>query len=89
MGCPVIEGSEFTVSVAAEVFADPQVSENTARYLLPFCDAFAVNVNVVFVSPERLLKFVPPSVLTCHCTVGVGVLVAAAVKLTLLQAQPV
>jgi hypothetical protein len=36
---------------------------------------------VVEVAPLTLLNVAPPSVLTCHCTVGVGVPVAAAVKL--------
>ena len=35
----------------------------------------------MFVAPEILIQFDPPLVLTCHCTVGVGLPVAAAVKL--------
>jgi hypothetical protein len=27
---------------------------------------------VVLVAPERSVKFAPPSLLTCHCTVGAG-----------------
>src|SRR5437660_649193 len=37
----------------------------------------------------RLLKLLPPSVLTCHCTVGAGVPLAAAVKVALLPAHTV
>jgi len=40
-------------------------------------------VNVVLVAPEMLLNVPPPFVLSCHCTVGAGVPLAAAVKLTL------
>jgi len=36
---------------------------------------------VVFVAFEILLQLEPPLVLTCHWTVGVGLPVAAAVKL--------
>src|SRR5438034_5003165 len=69
-----------TVSVAAVVVADPAELVNTARYLFPFCDKVVVKLMVVEVAPEMLLKVTPPSVLTCHCTVGVGEPVAAAVK---------
>lgn len=40
----------------------------------------AVNVRVVEVAPGRSVKVVPPSVLTCHCTVGAGDPVAAALN---------
>src|SRR5881628_1797480 len=73
-------GVPFTVSVAAVVVADPAELVNTARYLLPLCDKVVVKLRVVEVAPEALLKVTPPSVLTCHCTVGVGEPVAAAVK---------
>src|SRR5213594_3519011 len=81
-GCVVMVGGvgEFTVSVAAVVVADPAELVNTARYLLPLCDKVVAKLSVVEVAPERLLKVTPPSVLTCHCTVGVGEPVAAAVK---------
>ena len=46
---------------------------------MPFCAAAAVNDNVGDVAPATLVKFTP-SVLCCHCTVGVGVPLAAAVK---------
>jgi len=41
------------------------------------------------VAPETLLQEEPPLVLTCHCTVGVGVPLAAAVKLTVWPAVTV
>ena len=37
---------------------------------------------MVLVAPGILLKFAPPSVLTCHWTVGVGLPFAEAVKET-------
>ncbi len=47
---------------------------------MPFCDMSAVNVRVVDVAPGISVNVAPPSVLTCHCTVGAGVPVAAAVN---------
>jgi hypothetical protein len=48
---------------------------------LPFCDAVtAASDRVVEVAPEIFAKVVPPFVLTCHCTVGVGLPLAAAVN---------
>ncbi len=70
----------FTVSVAAVVGADPAELVNTAWYWFPFCDKVVVKLKVVEVAPGRMLKVAPLSVLTCHCTVGVGEPVAAAVK---------
>src|SRR5256712_222899 len=79
---PEVGGAVFTVSVAAVVVAIPAELVNTARYWYPFCDKAVVKLRVVEVAPapETLLKFAPPSTLTCHCTVGVGEPVAAAVK---------
>ena len=37
----------------------------------------------------RLLNVAPPSVLACHCTVGAGEPLAAAVKVALLPARTV
>src|SRR2546425_1909256 len=73
-------GPEFTVSVAAVVVAVPAEFVNIARYRFPLCDKAVVKLSVVEVAPETLLNVMPPSVLTCHCTVGVGEPVAAAVK---------
>ena len=53
----------LTVSVAGVVVAVLQVLVNTARNLLPFCGASAVNESVVEVAPLMLLKLAPPSVL--------------------------
>src|SRR5678816_3845139 len=68
-----------TVSVAAVVVAVPPGLVNTARYWLPLSAKVAVNISVVLVAPEILVKG-PPPVLTCHCTVGAGKPLAAAVK---------
>jgi hypothetical protein len=40
------------------------------------------SVSVVPVAPEMFEYDEPPLLLTCHCTVGVGLPVAAAVKVT-------
>src|SRR5215467_1306627 len=40
----------------------------------------AANVRVVEVAPGMSVNVTPPSVLTCHCTVGAGVPVADALK---------
>ena len=79
----------LTVSVAAVVVADPAELVNTARYWLPFCDKAVVKLRVVEVPPETLLNVAPPSVLTCHCTVGVGEPLAAAVKVAVWPAVTV
>ena len=70
----------FTVSVAPVVVAVPAEFVNTAWYWFPFCDKAVVKLSVVEVAPGMLLNVTPPSVLTCHCTVGVGEPVAAALK---------
>jgi hypothetical protein len=57
--------------------------------LFPFCDVLAVKLSVVEVAPPTLVNVVPPSVLTCHCTVGVGEPVAAAVKVAVCPAVTV
>src|SRR5207245_2207712 len=86
----VIAGGGTTPSVAAVVVALPTVFVNTAWYLFPFCAAVtAVNASVAEVAPPTLLNVTPLSVLTCHCTVGVGLPLAAAVKLALLPADTV
>src|SRR5258708_40096302 len=77
---PEAGGAAFTVSVAAVVVADPAEFVNTAWYWFPFCDEVVAKLRVVEVAPGRMLKVAPLSVLTCHCTVGVGEPVAAAVN---------
>src|SRR6266702_1550805 len=76
----VVVAGLITVNVAALEVALPAELLNTAWYRLPFCDRLAVNVSVVEVAPAISLKLTPPSVLTCHWTVGGGVPVAAAVN---------
>src|SRR5712691_5646823 len=76
----VVVAGLITVNLAALEVALPAELLNTAWYKLPFCDKLAVNVSVVRVAPAILLKLTPPSVLTCHWTVGAGVPVAAAVN---------
>ena len=48
-----------------------------------------LKVKVVLVAPAMSLKVEPPSVLTCHCTVGVGLPLAAAVKVAVWPAVTV
>src|ERR1700736_6488152 len=79
-GFPVTTGGVFTVSVAALLLATPQELVKTARYCLPLSAATVEKVYVAFVAPPTFAKVVPPSVDTCHCTVGAGVPPAAAVK---------
>src|SRR5271166_2331504 len=84
VGLLVTVGAKSTVRVAALVVAlRPAALLKTAWYSSPFCAAVAVKLRVALVAPEMSLKELPPSVLTCHCTVvGVGLpSLAAAVKL--------
>ena len=48
-----------------------------------------MKLKVADAAPEILLNVAPPSVLCCHCIVGAGVPLAAAVKLTGVPAQRV
>src|SRR6266481_3993468 len=79
-GWAVTDGGTFTVRVAAVVVAGPQVFVNTARYCLPLSAPAAVKLRVVVVAPGMSVNVAPPLMLTCHCTVGVGVPLAAAVN---------
>jgi hypothetical protein len=83
-GCVVTTGALVTVSVAAFELAVPTLLVNTARYWLPVCDTVAAaTVNVPVVLPASVVSLVnvaPPSVDTCHWTVGVGLPEAAAVN---------
>src|SRR5439155_12502765 len=54
-----------------------------ARPFLPSSAAPALKVSVELVAPAISLNVTPPSVLTCHWTVGAGLPLAAALKLTL------
>ena len=78
-GCVVTAGAEFTVSVAAVVVPEPTEFVNTARYCLALSPATVVKLYVVLVAPLISVQVVP-LMLLCHCTVGVGVPLAAAVN---------
>jgi hypothetical protein len=80
VGWVVTAGGTFTVKVAAVVVAVLHVFVNTARYCLPLSAPTAVKLSVVEVAPGMSLKVAPPLMLTCHCTVGLGVPFAAAVN---------
>ena len=73
-------GTNLTVSVAAVVGVAPIALVKTARYSYWFWVEAAVRLSVLPVAPARFVKVVPPLVLTCHCTVGLGSPVAAAVN---------
>jgi hypothetical protein len=88
-GFAVIAGGVLTVSVAALVIAVPALLMNTARYWFPFWAAAAVNIRLVEVAPAILLNVEAPLVFTCHCTVGAGLPVPAALKVTVLPTQTV
>src|SRR3989442_3814395 len=86
----VLSGSVMTlalliVSVATLEVVLPQVLENTARYWLLLCDALAVKLSGLVVAPGMLVN--PPPLLACHCSVGTGVPLAAAVNDTTVPAQ--
>jgi hypothetical protein len=83
-----VGGVALTVNVAALEFPVPTPLVHTARYCLPLSFAEAVKVNEAFTAPLRSFH-VFPSVLTCHCTIGEGVPVAAEVKVTLVPEQTV
>ena len=70
-----------TDKVAAAEVAEPDGLVNTAWYWLPLSLSEAVPLRVPEVAPLMSEKLLPPSVDTCHWTVGVGVPEAAAVKL--------
>jgi hypothetical protein len=89
-GCVVIVGAKSTVSVTGFVVTLLTEFVNTASYRFPFCaPVVAVSVSVADVAPGTFVYVVPPLVLTCHCTVGVGVPVAAAVNVAVVPAVTV
>lgn len=79
-------GTDETVNVAMLEFTGPPELVHTARYCFPLSPAAVTNVSVAAVAPEISLH-VLPFVLICHCTVGVGLPVAADVKDTLLPSH--
>jgi len=76
------EGVPLTVKTAALEFTLPEMFVHTARYCLLLSTIAVVNDNVPDVAPPMLFQIVP-SVLTCHCTVGAGLPLAAELKLAL------
>ncbi len=72
--------TERTVSVAALLVVELTLFVKTARNHLPWSAAVAVNAYVVDVAPPTSVHMPPLFVLTCHCTVGVGVPTAATEK---------
>src|SRR6266700_1576923 len=77
----MVAGAKFTVMVAAVVVALPDPLVKTARNFVPFWPASTFGtVKVVTVAPATLLNVAPPLVEHSHCTVGVGVPLAAAVN---------
>src|SRR5262249_50085651 len=90
VGWVVTTGAVLTVRDAGLLMAlGATVLLKTASYRLPLCAAVGVKVRVAAVAPGTLLKVAPPSLLTCHCPVGAGVPLAAAVNVTALPAVTV
>src|SRR5207249_745610 len=73
------------VSVATLEVRLPQVLENTARYWLLLCDMLVVKHNGLLVCRGMFVN--APPLLACHCNVGTGVPVAAAVNETTVPVQ--
>ena len=72
----------LTVSVAVLVVALPALLVKIARNSLPFMAAVTLLiVNVGLVSPVSMRKLLPPLLLTYHCTVGMGLPLAEAMKI--------
>ena len=74
------EGVELTVSVAVFEFTAPNAFVHLARYRLLLSAAVVAKERVLLVAPVMLLHE-KPLVLTCHCTVGAGLPLAAELKL--------
>src|SRR5262249_15952211 len=84
VGWVVMVGAAVTVRVATLVVALPALLVKMASYSSPFMSAVTLDsVSVALVAPPMAFQVVPPSVLTSHCTVGVGLPLAAAVNGTL------
>jgi hypothetical protein len=73
-------GAVRTVRTAAVEVADPVTLVNTARKRYPFMPGLVVTLYVVDVAPAMSSQVEPESVERCHCTVGAGLPVAAAVN---------
>ena len=74
------EGIAVTVSVAEFEFTAPDAFVHLARYRLLLSAVVVAKDKVLAVAPVILLQ-VKPLVLTCHCTVGAGLPLAAELKL--------
>ena len=85
---PGAAGIAFTVNVAAFEFTVPALLVHEARYCLPLTPVVAATFKVRLVAPLILVQVVP-LVLSCHCTVGAGLPLAAELKLTFVPAQVV
>ncbi len=89
LGWLVMTGAVLTVNVAALLVADPAGLVKTARYCLPLSVAWAVKLYVVEVAPGISDQELPPFVLTCHCALGVGEPLAAALNVAVWPAVTV
>jgi hypothetical protein len=74
-------GIGVTINVATLEVAGPALFVHIARNCLLLSAAVVVKVKVPVVAPGMLSQFVP-LVLSCHCTVGAGLPLAAELKLT-------
>jgi hypothetical protein len=88
-GFVVIIGATSTISVAVAVVALLTEFVNTALYWFPVISVVAARVSVGDVAPVKFANVIPPLVLTCHCTVGAGAPVAAAVNVAFTPAMAV
>ena len=72
--------------MAGSELTGPALFVHTARYCLLLSAMVVVNDKVLLTAPGILIQFVP-FVLSCHCTVGTGVPLAAEVKETVVPAH--
>lgn len=79
-------GNGFTVSVAAFELTVLTLLVHAARYCLLLSAVVVTNDNVAFVAPVIFVHVVP-FVVSCHCTVGTGVPLAAELKLAFTAAH--
>jgi hypothetical protein len=83
-----VTGIKLTVKVAGSELTEAPLFVHTARYCLLLSAGVVDNDKEPLVAP--LISFqIVPFVLSCHCTVGAGVPLAAEVKLTLAPAHRV
>jgi hypothetical protein len=89
-GCSVTVGALFTARMAAvDVAAGDVPLVHTARYWCPWSDACAVKTYAPAFAPAMSLQLVPPSVLTCHWTLGTGNPLAAELNFASLPAHTI